>query len=760
MLEEKNDSLSEVKNETDGKVESKVQDSQSAEIESNISIDELVETTEELEIIAEVEDSTVSEQAEQTPIAEVIEEVVVPEAEATPISETIEENVVEEVTEEIVVTNIVDSNVSEIVEQTLVKDDIEEVNLTEIEDSNVSELKEKTPLAKAASKKKKVTSDEEAISAITEVNAAESEDETVRHDIPLQDYETLSMEDLVTELESLTSNEKVMAVKDHVEEIKKSFLAKYYHLIEEKKDAFHAENPESTEDFHYQFPLKTKFDQIYSQYRDRKSKHFKSLESNLKTNLEVRLAIVEELKNLINPQENIKDTLKHFNELRDRWKTAGPIPKDKYNHVWNNYHFHVENFYDYLHLDREARDVDFKHNLEQKQKIIARVEELVHENDINKAFRELQDLHRIWKEEIGPVSREHREEVWNKFSDLTKQMHDKRELLFENLREIEQENLNKKKEIITKLEELAQENVHSHAAWTAQVVKVEAARNEFFSAGKVPSDVNEATWTSFKNAVRSFNVLKNSFYKDIKKDQTTNLNLKQALVAKAKELQESTDFATTTPIMKQIQEEWKTIGHVPRKFSDSLWTEFRAACNTYFENLKKNKSEENPDEVAAFEKKKAYLETLRAFEMTGNHKTDLDAIKLHIENWKGFGKVPEGRRHIEGKFNKILDVLFEKLSLSKKETDMIRFSNRVGNLSENNDTRKLENEKIFLIRKIEEVQNEIFQLENNIQFFTNTKNAKKENSIVLEVRKNIAKHKESLEVLKAKLKQLRIVKSE
>ncbi len=760
MLEEKNDSLSEVKNETDGKVESKVQDSQNAEIESNISVDEVVETTDEIEIIAEVEDANDSDLLEETPTEEVIEEVVVPETEVTPISETIEEVVIEEVTEEIAVAAIVDSNDSEIVEQTLATDDITEVNIAEVEDSSVSGLKEQTPVTKAASKKKKITSDDEAISAITEVNAAESEDETVRHDIPLQDYETLSMEDLVTELESLTSNEKVMAVKDHVEEIKKSFLAKYYHLLEEKKDAFHAENPESTEDFHYQFPLKTKFDQIYSQYRDRKSKHFKSLESNLKTNLEVRLAIVEELKNLINPQENIKNTLNHFNDLRDRWKTAGPIPKDKYNHVWNNYHFHVENFYDYLHLDREARDVDFKHNLEQKLKIIARVEELVDENDINKAFRELQDLHRIWKEEIGPVSREHREEVWNKFSDLTKQMHDKRELLFENLRGIEQENLNKKKEIIATLEELAQENVHSHAAWTAQVVKVEAARNEFFSTGKVPSDVNEATWNSFKNAVRSFNVLKNSFYKDIKKDQTTNLNLKQALVVKAKELQESTDFATTTPIMKQIQEEWKTIGHVPRKFSDSLWTEFRAACNTYFENLKKNKSEENPDEVAAFEKKKAYLETLRAFEMTGNHKTDLEAIKLHIENWKGFGKVPEGRRHIEGKFNKILDVLFEKLSLSKKETDMIRFSNRVGNLSENNDTRKLENEKIFLIRKIEEVQNEIFQLENNIQFFTNTKNAKKENSIVLEVRKNIAKHKESLEVLKAKLKQLRIVKSE
>jgi hypothetical protein len=372
------------------------------------------------------------------------------------------------------------------------------------------------------------------INAIANVNAAESEDETVRHEIPLQDYEALTMEALVTELETLVANEKVMAVKDHVEEVKKAFLSKYHHFIEEKKDEFHAENPDSTEDFHYHLPLKSKFDQLYSQYRERKNTHFKSLQSNLKANLENRLAIVEELKNLINPQENIKDSLKHFNDLRERWKNAGAIPKDKYNHVWNNYHFHVENFYDYLHLDREARDIDFKHNLEQKQKIITRVEELVNEADVNKAFRELQDLHRIWKEDIGPVSREHREEIWTKFSDLTKQIHDKRELLFEKLRGTELENLASKKEIIAKIEVLAKEKVTTHAAWLSQVEKVEALRNEFFVAGKVPSDVNEETWASFKNAVRSFNVLKNSFYKDIKKDQNDNLSKKQALLPKQK----------------------------------------------------------------------------------------------------------------------------------------------------------------------------------------------------------------------------------
>lgn len=604
-----------------------------------------------------------------------------------------------------------------------------------------------------------VSDNQKALDAIADSNAEESEDETLkeRHEIPMQDYEAMDMESLVAELEKLVVVEKVMSVKDHVEELRTAFLSKYNHFIEEKREEFLAENPDTTEDFHYHLPLKVKFDTLINQYRDKKNTHFKSLQNNLKANLDVRLAIVEELKELINPQENIKDTLKHFNELRERWKNAGPIPRDKYNHVWNNYHFHVENFYDYLHLDREARDLDFKHNLEQKQRIISRVEELVNESDVNKAFRELQDLHKIWKEDIGPVSREHREAIWNTFSELTKKIHDKRELIFEKQRGTEQENLEKKKDIISKIAELAKEKVEAHSSWQGQIEKVEALRNEFFATGKVPADVNEETWSAFKNAVRDFNALKNSFYKDIKKDQQDNLNKKMALVERAKSLKDSEDFAATTPVMKQIQEEWKQIGHVPRKYSDSIWKEFKEACNHYFDKLHAQRNEVNSEELEAFEKKKTYLETIRDFELTGDHKTDLDAIKAHIETWKSYGKVPHARRHIEGKFNKILDALFDKLSLSKKDSEMARFNSRIDQLSSSDDSRKLENEKIFLIRKIEEVQQEIFQLENNIQFFAN---AKKDNPMVLEVKKNIERHKESLQMWKDKLKQVRNLKTE
>ena len=725
MSEELNDNLPVNENAVDGnlKIESKnIIDSENQEVDT---ITTSTEPVEELVPDTEIEAPLVAE-TELEPVLEV-EDLV---------GETIEETAIE-VEPEVVAA---------------IETPIEEVKIEiPVAESQVEHTIESTD--EVATEIAKEVQEEEniAVNEIANANAEESEDETIkgRHDIPLQDYEALPMEKLVEELETLVAVEPLMSVKDHVEEIKKAFLSKYYHLIDEKKDEFHAENPDTTEEFHYSFPLKTKFDTLYNQYRDKKNAHFKSLQNNLKANLENRMAIVEELKNLVhNPGANIANSLKQLNDIRERWKVAGPIPKDKYNHVWNNFHFHIENFYDFLHLDREARDIEFKNNLEHKQRIISRVAELVNETDINKSFRELQDLHKIWKEDIGPVSREHREELWKQFSELTKQMHDKREAFYESFRAKETENLEKKNGIIAQLEALAQEKVNSHQAWLNQIVKVEALRNEFFATGKVPSEVNEATWARFKTAVRDFNVLKNY------------LSKKQALVDKANELKESDDFANTTPLMKQIQDEWKLVGHVPRKFSDELWKEFKAACNHYFERLKDSRKEEDAEEVAAFEKKKEYLETLRSFELVGDHKTDLDAIKAHIEAWKAIGKVPFNRRHVEGKFNKILDALFEKLSSSKKESEQLRFANKLGNLANSEDGRKLDNEKIFIMRKIDEVQNEIFQLENNIQFFQNTKNAKKENSIVTEVRKTIERHKEDLVSWKDKLKQIKNLKSE
>ena len=587
-------------------------------------------------------------------------------------------------------------------------------------------------------------------------NAEESEDDSIKekHEIPVLDYDAMSMEALTDELEKLVNNEKVMAIKDHVEGIRKAFSDKYHHFIDEKKEEFLAQNNEEGLDFEYHFPLKNKFDGIYNAYKASKAKHFKQLQNNLEQNFAVREGLIEELKNLIDSGDsNIGDMFKKVNDIRERWKNAGAIPRDKYNILWNNYHFHIERFYDIMHLDKEARDLDLKHNLEQKQLIIAKAKELLNEEDVMKAFRELQLLHRVWKEEIGPVDREHREAIWDEFSEITKQMHDKREALYAVARGKETDNLAVKNEIIVLIEALGTEKIDSHSGWQAQIKKMEALREAFFKAGKVPAEVTEETWAKFKNAVRSFNAHKNVFYKDIKHEQHENLTKKLELVEKAKSLKESTDFAATTPIMKKIQDDWKKIGHVPRKYSDSIWKDFKDACNAYFDRMHEAKNAETGEEVEAFEKKKAFLEELKSFTLSGEHKADLDAIKEHIATWKTFGKVPFNRRHIEGKFNKILDALFEKLSMSKKDTEMMRFSNRLEQLADGDDRRALEQEQFFIRKKIDEVQSEIFQLENNIQFISSS--SKGENPFIKEVQKNIERHKDDLKLWKEKLQQIK-----
>lgn len=615
-------------------------------------------------------------------------------------------------------------------------------------ENKIAQEVQNSKIEKAEDTNKKV------LDEIENSNAEESEDETLteRHDIPMLDYESMSMEALAEELEKLLATGKVASIKEHVEEIRKEFYNKYHSFIDDKREEFATENNGDTTDFEYHFPLKGKFDALLNDYRERKNKHYKNLENTLKNNLAVRLALIEELKGLINPENNIQDIFRQFNDIRERWRNAGPIPKDKYNHVWNNYHFHVENFYDYIHLDREARDMDFKYNLEQKQKVIARAKELLHEPDLNKAFRELQLLHRLWKEELGPVSREYRDQIWNEFSSVTREIHDKREQFFQQIREKEKQTLEVKKQIIAQIQALAEENITSHSGWQKQIKKVEEQKEAFFKAGRVPMENRDEIWEAFRNATKEFNTKKNSFYKNLKAEQHNNLLRKQALIEKANQLKDSEDFVATTPIMKQIQEEWKNIGHVPKKNSDAIWNEFKAACNHYFDRLHAKRNEENQVENAAYEAKKAYLEeTLKHVELTGDHKTDLETIKSHIEKWKSFGRVPHHKRYIEAKYNKILDSLFDKLSLSKKDSEIIRYNNRITSWANSEENTKLRSERIFLTKKIEELQQEIRQLENNKLFITG---ASEKNPFVAEVNKNIEKRKQDLEIWKEKLKQL------
>jgi hypothetical protein len=582
---------------------------------------------------------------------------------------------------------------------------------------------------------------------------AEDKDNHRRHHIPILDYHAMSMENLVGELQRLVKNEKVQAIKKHVDGIKHEFDLKFLDFLEHKKEDFIAKGGNEI-DFRYNSVTKRQFNEVYSEYRDKRNAYYKSLEQNLNENLATRLEIIAQLKGLVNVEEDINTTYKSFKDILERWRHAGPIPRNNYNDVWRTYHHHVEIFYDFLHLNRELRDLDFKHNLEEKIKLVERAEALAEEEDLNKAFRELQTLHKVWKEDIGPVDKEHREEIWERFSNATKAMHQRRQDYFKDLDKVYEQNLEKKKSIIQKIIEIGSHVASHHKDLQQQIRDIEEQREAFFKAGKVPQNVNEKTWADFKEAVRGFNRNKNAYYKKLKKDQQDNLDKKRDLLSLAQSLKDSEDWDTTTSEMKRIQREWKTIGHVPRKYSDKIWNDFKNACNHYFDRLHATKNKTHTEESANFDKKFACLEKLKAFELCGDKEKDLATVKSFIDEWKSYGRVPFNKKNINVKFNTILDAIFKKLDVSKQESELMKYGDKLKKLANADNERALLNERTFIRRKIDESLNEIRQLENNLLFFSDTSG---DNPLVKDVVKNINRQKETLATWKAKLKNLNIM---
>ncbi len=630
----------------------------------------------------------------------------------------------------------------------------EGIKETEIENTSAEPTNENLESeAKTTTEEVVDTDAEEHVNEIEASNAEDAEDEAnaERHEVEEKDYHAMSLQDLATELNRLLKHHKIQTISKQVNLIKAEFNAKFGQLLEEKKEEFVNEGGNEL-DFYYTNDTKKLFNQLYKDYKQSISSYYNEREQNLKQNLEKRLSIIEEIKGLLNVEENINTTYKHFKELQDNWRNAGPIPRDKYNNAWNSYHHHVERFYDFLHLNNDLRDMDFKHNYEQKMKIIDRAEELAKDDNINRSFRELQVLHKLWKEELGPVAKEHREEIWERFSNATKTIHDKRQAYYADLDKAYEKNLIKKEEIISNIQAIAEDTSNSHGAWQKKIKEVEALRESFFNAGKVPLKVNEATWAKFKEAVRTFNRGKNKFYKELKKGQYENLVKKRELIKIAQENKDSDDFAVVTPLMKKIQSDWKKIGHVPRRDSDKIWKEFKDACNYFFDRMHQQRKAENQHLYDAFDKKVKLLDDLKTFELTDDNKANVDTLKSKIAEWKAVGHVPQNKRYIDGKFYKAIDDAFDKIKMDKSKLDMVKFESKLENMANPDDTRLLDNEQNFIRKKIGEVQSEITQLENNLQFFSNVDET---NPLVKDVLKNIEKHKSELDSWKAKLTKIR-----
>jgi hypothetical protein len=578
---------------------------------------------------------------------------------------------------------------------------------------------------------------------------AESSENKVHDKLEVLDYNAFSFEELVSELSKLVKENPVQSIGENVNKIKNAFNIRFGELIKQEKAKF-VETGGNIVEFQFKSPMKSTYNSILYDYKIKRNEYFSSQKKELQENLLIKLDLIEELKNLIENAEGAT-MYKLFNEIQNRWRAVGPIPRAKYNDTWRTYHHHVERFYDLLHLNNDLRDLDFKHNLEEKLKLVAKAEELTELKDINTAFKELQELHKLWKEEVGPVARENREKVWERFSAATKKVHDKRHDYFKNLKSKYEENVPKKLAVISEIAEFDASTNKTRSDWQQSIKKFEELRNKFFSIGRVPRSKSDQIWQEFKEANKIFNTKKNEYFKKVKNEHLENLNKKKLLIEQAVSLKDSEDWDVATDIMKKIQADWRKIGHVPRKYSDKLWKEFKDACNHYFDRLHAKQDEGNKVHLETFNQKKILLNEIK--EETEDLKDiSIDTIKKYVSTWRDLGRVPYEVRHIEVKFNKLLDKIVESSSVDKTDMEMIKFEILINSYVEQKKYNKLDSEQLFIRKKIDESIKEIQQLENNISFISNVSD---DNPLIANVKNNISLYKENLEVWKVKLDYLR-----
>ncbi|MGB5243665.1 MAG: DUF349 domain-containing protein [Lutimonas sp.] len=680
----------------------------------------------------EFEQEVVKETAEK----EVVEDAVKSEEELTEKTGAVGKIV--EKTEEAVKESAEKSTSKETLDQNLDKGEVE---------SEVEVVSEEINEEVAEPTQKKQAIEAEAEKEAGTENNDKGNSEKVERQEP-QDFSSLRIEDLLVEFENILYRSPINEVKKYYFDFKKAFDTKFKAFIEEEKAKF-IEGGGDEIDFYFTSPVKSKFNSLVNSFKKKRQEAYLALEAEQKENLVKKTELIERLKDLIDNAEPAS-MYKDFKDLQTEWRNIGQIPKANYNDIWQTYQHHVERFYDLLHLSNEFKDLDFKHNFEEKSKLVERAEALSEYKDIDKAFRELQVLHRLWKEEIGPVAREYREEIWHKFSEATKKIHEKRHEFQKVIDEQLEKNVDLKFEVIKRIEQIDFSKLESRQSWQEAIKKVEALRKEFLDIGRVTKARNEEVWSAFKNATRNFNKEKNKYFKSVKGEQLDNLRKKMLLIEQAESLKDSEDWKTVTDIFKKIQADWKKIGHVPRKDSDRIWKRFKAACNHFFDRLHQRQDGINTEQSEIIDQKKELLGHFKE-EIKQEENIDLDAVNTFVEEWRNLGEVPGNMGHLNTKFNKTLDSAYKKLDLDEDESSFLKFKNIVDSYAAQNDGRKLESEHHFVRKKCDELTREIKQLENNVSFISN---ASQDNPLIQNVLNNIENYKNELKVWQRKLKYL------
>ena len=580
------------------------------------------------------------------------------------------------------------------------------------------------------------------------VDAAEpDEDELVEDNADLDGLNKLQ---LVEMLEELVQDSDVQNIKDKVAAIRLHFNKLNKEDMDNELDQFLQGGGEAESFQHVEDPIEQRFNAAFGIFKANRAKQNEDMEKQKVENLAKKQAILDELKEIIASDDSLKKTYDDFRALQDRWKEIGPVPAAENSNLWNNYHFLVEKFFDKVRIGRELRDLDMKKNLDAKIELCEKAEELLDEKSITKAFKALQKLHEDWKE-VGPVPQDKKDEIWERFKAATDKINQIRREHYAQIEEEQTGNLEAKKALCEKAEELIAEDYTSVNAWQKKSDELSEIFGVWKTIGPASKKDNEEIWQRFRGTMDAFFAKKKEFFATLKDRQTENLERKTQLCIEAEALMESTDWKNATEQIKKLQEEWKTIGPVPKRHTDKIWKRFRAACDTFFNRKNEHFSGRRTEEEANLAAKKALIEEIKAFEIGPSRNENMEAIKAFQKRWIEIGYVPmKYKDAINKEYRELIDGFFDTMRKNQNEASTNEFREMMeGWRDDPNANDRVRRERNTLQTRIQKLRDEIAAMENNIGFFSNSKNSE---LMRAEYEKKINKAKEDLKVLEAKLK--------
>ncbi len=592
----------------------------------------------------------------------------------------------------------------------------------------------------------------EDINALTDLGMGVDDDEENEETETEYDFSTLNKLQLIEILEETVQDTDVVKIKDKVVSIKSNFLRICKEERDQEMEQFILDGGDKDNYEHVEDPLEIRFRAAFNIFRDNKNKFNESLEEQKVANLQQKNAILEELKQLINSEETLKKTYDEFRALQDRWKEIGQVPATEITNLWNNYHFLIEKFYDKVKINRELRDLDLKKNLEAKIELCEKTEELLLEKSVTKAFKLLQKYHDEWKE-IGPVPQEKKDEIWERFKNTTDKINQIRREHYSKIQDEQQANLDAKVAICEKIEELLNDSINSIGAWQKKSNEVNELFKVWKSIGPAQKKQNDEIWNRFKGSMDLFFSNKKEFFSKLKEQQIENYNRKIQLCVEAEALAESKEWKKATDQIKKLQEEWKKVGPVPKRHSDKIWKRFRSACDTFFTSKSEHFSGVKGVEEENLRLKKELLERIKAYEIKSGRSENMEAIKGFQREWMAIGYVPmKYKDSTQNEYRKLIDGLFDKMKATENEISTAEYRNMVEGMKDDPESReKVRRERNILTNKITKLREEIIVLENNIGFFSNSKQSE---LMRAEYEKKINRAKNEVKVLETKLRIL------